>query len=49
MEKQKNKEYESPRVELVRQDESNKVFFTASGAPSVGGSLGKMTSTGGTW
>jgi len=46
---QNKKEYEAPKVELVKQDESNKVFFTASGAPSVGGSLGKMTSTSTSW
>jgi len=47
-----SKEYKAPQFQLVRQDEQNKVFFTASGAPaapSVGGSLGSMTSDTGGW
>jgi len=44
-----NKIYEKPQFQLVRQDESNKVFFAASGAPALGGSLGSMSSTAGSW
>jgi len=43
------KEYKTPQFQLVRQDESNKVFFAASGAPALGGSLGSMSSTTGAW
>jgi len=46
------KEYKAPQFRHVRQDESNKVFFAASGtpgAPAVGGSFGSMSSTNGAW
>jgi len=43
------KEYKTPQFELVRQDESAKVFFTASGATQSAGELGSMTSTAGQW
>jgi len=50
--KKQSKEYKAPQFQLVRQDEQNKVFFTASGGPaltSVGGKLGSMSSTNGAW
>jgi len=49
MKAQQSKEYRSPQFQLVRQDEQNKVFFTASGGPSgsdsVTGSISSMSST----
>jgi len=50
--KKQSKEYKTPQFQFVKTDESNKVFFAASGtpgAPSVGGSLGSMSSTDGAW
>jgi len=49
---QQSKEYKTPKFQIVKQDEQNKVFFAASGtpgAPSFGGSLGSMSSTTGAW
>lgn len=45
-----SKIYTEPKFEVIRQNESNKVFFVASGAsaaPSFG--LGSMSSTNGAW
>jgi len=36
MKEQQSKEYWSPQFQLVRQDEQNKIFFTASGGPGPG-------------
>jgi len=47
-----SKEYKTPQFKFVKTDEQNKVFFAASGtpgAPTVGGSLGSMTSITGDW
>jgi len=43
--KQQIKEYISPLFQLVRRDETNKVFFAASETPgpAMTGSLGTMT------
>ncbi len=50
------KVYCKPEFELIRQNESNKVFFTASSGPgpspaptSVGGTLSKMTFSNAEW
>jgi len=46
------KKYQQPVFELVRQDQSNKVFFTASGGPSpasVSGVLGSIGISTGEW
>jgi len=46
------KQYETPQFKLVRQEESNKVFFVASGtqnAPKAGGTLGSMSKTPTNW
>jgi len=41
------KEYEAPKFECVRQDESNKVFFAASGsAPATTASIANVTGSG---
>jgi len=53
IENQQSKEYSSPQFQLVRQDEQNKIFFTASGgssgSDSVSGSIASMTSTATAW
>ena len=44
----KNKEYSAPQLELVRQDETNRVFFATSGSePTV--FVKSMMSTKGEW
>jgi len=46
------KQYALPQFQLVRQNDSNKIFFAASGtpgAPALGGALGAMTKTNGSW
>jgi len=43
-EQQQSKEYRSPQFQLVRQDEQNKIFFTASGGDTkLTGTLGTAT------
>jgi len=50
---QQTKEYKTPQFQIVRQDEQNRVFFTASGSSagsgSVTGSITSMSSTSGVW
>jgi len=47
-----SKEYKSPLFVLIRLDESNKVYFTASGTPgepAIVGLLESMSSTSVSW
>jgi len=45
-----SKEYKTPQFQLVRQDEQNRVFFTASGeGPKLTGTLGTATQTTAGW
>jgi len=52
-ETKQSKEYKTPQFQLFKTDESNKVFFAASGtpgSPSLGScSLGSIDKTTGTW
>jgi len=41
--------YVLPEFELVQTENSNKVFFAASGTPSFGGSIKSMGTTLGQW
>jgi len=46
------KNYNEPKFELVRQNESNRVFFTASGpapTPTPSGSISSMSKVTGSW
>jgi len=52
-ENKQSKAYKTPQFQLVRQDEQNRVFFTASGSSAgsggVTGSISSMSSTAGGW
>jgi len=49
MKNQEKKEYQTPKIEVIRRDDSNKVFFAVSGDGFSSGSLSSMGSTTGEW